>query len=71
MREVGGQAVLWATGQDLAVIAELVDLAVRESSLRAELIERGRKQRERYAPEVALGLLREAVDAALSVRSPQ
>ena len=68
MREVGGNAVLWAADHDLAVIAEMVDLAVRDGDLRATLVERGRAQLDRYAPEAALAALREAVDAALSLR---
>jgi glycosyltransferase involved in cell wall biosynthesis len=71
MREVGGNAVLWAADHDLAVIAEMVDLAVRDGGLRATLVERGRAQLDEYAPEVALAALREAVDAALSPRRPQ
>jgi glycosyltransferase involved in cell wall biosynthesis len=65
MREVGGNAALWAADHDLAVIAELVDMAVRDQDLRAELIQRGRARLELYRPERVLGLLREAVDAAL------
>jgi L-malate glycosyltransferase len=68
MREVGGNAVLWAADHDLAVIAEMVDLAVRDGDLRATLVERGRQQLTRYAPEVTLAALRSAVDAALSLR---
>jgi glycosyltransferase involved in cell wall biosynthesis len=71
MPEVGGNAVLWTADRDLAVIAELLDLAVRDGDLRAELVGRGRQQLDRYAPEVALGALREAVDAALAPRDPQ
>jgi glycosyltransferase involved in cell wall biosynthesis len=63
MPEVGGNAVLWTTDRDLAVIAELLDLAVRDGDLRASLIERGRRQLDQLAPEVALSALREAVDA--------
>lgn len=66
MPEVGGRAVLWTTDRDLAVIAELVDIAVRDQDLRATLIERGQKQLDKYAPEVTLSALREAVDAALA-----
>ena len=66
MPEVGGNAVLWATDRDLAVIAELIDIAVRDAALRSTLIERGRRRLEQYAPERALELLREAVDAALA-----
>jgi glycosyltransferase involved in cell wall biosynthesis len=65
MREVGGNAVLWTTDRDLAVISELVDLAVRDGDLRASLVARGRERLDHYAPEVALSALRSAVDAAL------
>jgi glycosyltransferase involved in cell wall biosynthesis len=64
MREVGGNAVLWTTDRDLAVIAELVDLAVRDADLRAVLVERGRGRLDEYRPERALSALRSAVDAA-------
>ncbi|HEX6712473.1 MAG TPA: glycosyltransferase, partial [Thermoleophilaceae bacterium] len=66
MREVGGSAVLWTTDRDLAVIAELVELAVRDADLRATLLERGRERLDSYAPEVALEALREAVDSAVA-----
>jgi glycosyltransferase involved in cell wall biosynthesis len=71
MPEVGGNAVLWTTDRDLAVIAELLDLAVRDGDLRDALLARGRQRLDEYAPEVALSALRDAVDAALVVRSPQ
>jgi hypothetical protein len=47
------------------VIAELLDLAVRDGDLRDALLTRGRQRLDEYAPEVALSALREAVDAAL------
>ena len=65
MPEVGGKAVLWTTDRDLAVIAELVDIAVRYQDLRAELVARGRKRLDEYEPERVLALLRKAVDAVL------
>jgi glycosyltransferase involved in cell wall biosynthesis len=65
MPEVGGDAVLWTDDRDLAVVAELVDLAARDGGLRAELVERGRQRLDRYAPEGVLAQLRAAVDAAL------
>jgi glycosyltransferase involved in cell wall biosynthesis len=71
MREVGGNACLWAADHDLAVIAELIDLAVRDRDLRAELVRRGGERLEWYAPERALAALREAVDAALSPPHPE
>jgi hypothetical protein len=71
MREVGGNAVLWTTDRDLAVVAELVDVLVRDDDLRAELVARGRKRLDEYGPQRALASLREAVEAALSARSPE
>jgi glycosyltransferase involved in cell wall biosynthesis len=70
MPEVGGDAVLWTTDRDLAVIAELLDLAGRDADLRASLIQRGRQRVDEYAPEDALSALREAVDAALGLARP-
>jgi glycosyltransferase involved in cell wall biosynthesis len=66
MREVAGNAALWAADHDLAVIAELIDLAVRDGDLRAALVERGRERLDWYAPERTLSALRDAVDAALA-----
>jgi glycosyltransferase involved in cell wall biosynthesis len=65
MPEVGGDAVLWTADRDLAVIAELVDLAARDRDLRSALVARGRKQLDKYAPELVLGRLREAVTSAI------
>ena len=65
MPEVGGDAVLWVDDDDLAVVAELIDLAARDHDLRAELIDRGRARLRHYAPERVLQQLRDAVDAAL------
>lgn len=65
MPEVGGDAVLWTDDQDLAVVAELIDLAVRDESLRAELIGRGRARAEAFAPDAVEAQLRAAVDATL------
>lgn len=66
MPEVGGDAVLWTEDRDLAVIAELIDLAVRDQPLRAELIARGRGRLQEFSPERTLAKLRDAVDAALA-----
>jgi glycosyltransferase involved in cell wall biosynthesis len=65
MPEVGGDAVLWTGDDDLAVVAELMDLAVRDDELRAELIARGNARAEAFAPEAVAAKLREAVDATL------
>lgn len=66
MPEVGGDAVLWVEDRDLAVVAELVDLAVRDTALRSSLIARGRLRLADYSAEEVLGRLRAAVDAALA-----
>lgn len=66
MPEVGGDAVLWCPDRDLAVVAELVELAVRDAGLRAELVSRGRKRLQDYSPGRVLEALRSAVDAALA-----
>jgi L-malate glycosyltransferase len=65
MPEVGGDAVLWAEDDDLAVVAELINLAVRDEELRAELIARGRTRAEAFAPADVERKVREAVEAAL------
>ncbi|MEX2195835.1 MAG: glycosyltransferase [Thermoleophilaceae bacterium] len=66
MPEVGGDAVLWAQDDDVAVVAELLELAVRDEDLRGELIRRGRARLEEFAYERTAEKLRAAVDAALS-----
>jgi L-malate glycosyltransferase len=71
MPEVGGNAVLWTSDRDVAVVAELVDIAVRDSALRAELVRRGHGRLDWYAPERVLDSLRAAVDAALAPPEPQ
>jgi glycosyltransferase involved in cell wall biosynthesis len=71
MPEVGGDAVLW-TGDgevDTAVVAELIDLAVRDTELRRELARRGKARLDDYAYERTAEKIRAAVDAALSARS--
>jgi L-malate glycosyltransferase len=65
MPEVGGDAVLWVEDGDLAVVAELVDLAARDVDLRSRLVARGRSRLADYSTEAVLGRLRSAVDAAL------
>jgi glycosyltransferase involved in cell wall biosynthesis len=66
MPEVGGNAALWTDDDDLAVVAELLDLAVRDDELRDELAARGRVRLEAFSPDAVAGKLREAVDAALA-----
>jgi glycosyltransferase involved in cell wall biosynthesis len=65
MPEVGGDAAVWIEDDDLAVVAELLDLVVGDEELRGELVERGRVRLQAFAPEAVAGKLREAVDAAL------
>jgi glycosyltransferase involved in cell wall biosynthesis len=48
--EVAGDAALLVEDRDLAVVAELVALAVEDSELRAQLRERGRARLEAFAP---------------------
>jgi glycosyltransferase involved in cell wall biosynthesis len=66
MPEVGGDAVLWAEDDDLAVVAELLQLAATDEDLRAELIRRGRDRLEEFAYERTAEKLRAAVEAARS-----
>jgi glycosyltransferase involved in cell wall biosynthesis len=66
MPEVGGDAVLWAPGDDLAVVAELLQLAVSDEELRAELRRRAAARAERFSYERVAGEVRAAVEAALA-----
>ncbi|MEX2253427.1 MAG: glycosyltransferase [Thermoleophilaceae bacterium] len=66
MPEVGGDAVVWDEDEDLAVAAELLDIAVRDDELRATAAERGRAQLERFSLERSTAALREAVEATLA-----
>jgi len=66
MPEVGGDAVLWVDDVDLAVVAELLHLAVTDEELRAELARRGRKRAEEFAPERVAEQVRGLIDAALA-----
>jgi glycosyltransferase involved in cell wall biosynthesis len=73
MPEVGGDGVLWtdepADGRpgpaDVAVAAELIDLAARDRELRAELAGRGRGRLEEYSYERTAAKVEQTVDAAL------
>jgi glycosyltransferase involved in cell wall biosynthesis len=68
MPEVAADAALWAD-DDPAVVAELLDLAVRDEQLRAELIERGNARAEAYDYDVVVSKLRGVVDEALGIRN--
>jgi glycosyltransferase involved in cell wall biosynthesis len=74
MPEVGGDAVLWtapprdgadAEPVDVGVVAELLDLAVRDAELRGELARRGRARLEEYSYERTADKVRAAIEAAL------
>ena len=67
--ETVGDAAILADASDLAVIAELLHLAVRDPALRAELRQRGRRRLEQYAPEAAERRLRAALEATVRSRS--
>jgi glycosyltransferase involved in cell wall biosynthesis len=67
MPEVGGDAVLWVEDtDDLAVVAELLHIAVTDADLRAELVRRGRRRAGEFAPEKVAPAVRELIDAALA-----
>ena len=59
--EVAGDAALLYDGDDLAVVAELLELAVSDRELRDQLAARAARRVAAYAPERALEALREAV----------
>jgi len=62
--EVAGDAALLCDGDDLAVVSELLELAVTDGPLRDELARRAAIRLAEYAPERALESLRQAVLAA-------
>jgi glycosyltransferase involved in cell wall biosynthesis len=71
MPEVGGDAVLWADEGDAEMLAELLDLAVGDTTLRHELARRGQRRLEGFAYERTAERIRGAVEAALgSTRTP-
>lgn len=58
---VGGDAVLWADTDDLAVVAELMRIAASDDDLRAELARRGEARLAEFAPERTAARLRAAL----------
>lgn len=58
---VGGDAVLWAETDDLAVVAELIRLAAGDEELRAELRRRGEARLAEFAIERTAAKLRAAL----------
>jgi glycosyltransferase involved in cell wall biosynthesis len=61
--ETVGDAALLVDDPDLAVVAELVHLALTDTDLRDELRRRGERRLEAYAPEVVSERLRAVVEA--------
>ena len=61
--EVAGDAALAAGDRDLAVLAELVALAIEDGSLAAALRERGRARLEAYAPARAEAAMRDLLES--------
>jgi L-malate glycosyltransferase len=66
MPEVGGDAVLWDHGHDLAVTAELMEMALRDEELRAELVARGRARLDEYEHARTAERIVEAVEESLA-----
>jgi glycosyltransferase involved in cell wall biosynthesis len=62
--ETAGDAALLVDDQDLAVVAELLELVVGDRALRAELRQRGAARVAAYAPDVVAARLRAALQAA-------
>jgi glycosyltransferase involved in cell wall biosynthesis len=61
--EVAGDAAILTDEPDLALVAELIHLAVEDAELRGELRARGRRRLESYAPEATAAKLRAAVES--------
>jgi glycosyltransferase involved in cell wall biosynthesis len=62
--ETTGDAAILVDDPDLAVIAELVHLAVSDAELRAELRRRGQRRLALHSPDRVAERLRQAVEAA-------
>ncbi len=60
--ETVGDAALLVPDDDLAVVAELIELAVGDGELREELRRRGEQRLEHYEPRRTAELLRAAVE---------
>jgi L-malate glycosyltransferase len=60
--ETAGDAALLVDDRDPAVVAELIELLQSDAELREELVERGRRRVEHYAPERAAAALRAALE---------
>jgi L-malate glycosyltransferase len=61
--EVAGDAALLVEDEDLAVVAELVKMAVEDRELRDELRRRGRERLAPFAPQKVAATLRDAIES--------
>ena len=66
MPEVGGDAVLWDREDDLAVTAELLELATGDRALRSELAARGRARLDAYSYDRTAAEVLAVVEEALA-----
>lgn len=64
--ETAGDAALLVDDADLAVVSELLHLAITDQRLRAELAGRGQKRLGAFAPDVVAKQLRAAVEATVA-----
>ncbi len=62
--ETVGDAALLIDDRDLAVVSELLQIALTDGQMRAELRRRGKRRLAAYAPELVAARLRAAVEAA-------
>lgn len=69
--ETVGDAALLVEDPDLAVVAELLHLAVGDRELRRELRRRGQARLRAFEPERVASRLREAVEATVAAATPQ
>ncbi|MCW3041683.1 MAG: hypothetical protein JWM31_3588, partial [Solirubrobacterales bacterium] len=68
--EVAGDAALLTDDRDLAVVAELVALAVQDVELRAVLRARGRERLAHFGHDATAQALRELLEHAASLPRP-
>jgi glycosyltransferase involved in cell wall biosynthesis len=64
--ETAGDAALLVDDTDRVVVAELLDLAVRDESLRAALRTRGNARLKSYSPDTVAGRLRAAIETTVA-----
>lgn len=69
--EIAGDAALLLDDPDLALVAELLHMAVTDEPLRAELQRRAGRRLDALSPQLIAARLREAVEATAAARSSQ